>query len=319
MQVVPGSALPRTSAGADRPAPRSSQRRVGPATGGPMIRGQDPQVTAKSGLAGGRAVVALSQDERHTLTAVSLSSVADARNDIERQRLLHDVTRANMPIARSIARRYRGRGLNEEDLEQVAYLALVYAVRHFDPTRGNDFLSYAVPTIRGFLKKHFRDQGWAVRPPRRIQELQGTINAARDQLTQAFGRSPRPAEIAEHLDVHVESVLEALAADGCFAPASLDRPVGDDASSTVGDLIPDSDRGSRDGQETVEARLMLAPALRRLDPRARRILYLRFFEDRTQQEIADDIGVTQMHVSRLITRITDDLRAELSLSTQDTG
>src|SRR5690348_3468087 len=124
-----------------------------------------------------------------------------------------------MSVAADCAKRYRGRGIATEDLDQVAYLGLVKAVRAFDPALGHDFLSFAVPTIRGELRRHFRDLGWALRPPRAIQELQTEILACEGELAQQLGRSPRPSDLARHLDVDLEHVLEALAASGCFAPA----------------------------------------------------------------------------------------------------
>ena len=216
-----------------------------------------------------------------------------------------------MEVARSIASRYFERGIEEDDLVQVAYAALTRAARDFDPGLHKDFLSYAVPTIRGEVKKHFRDLGWAVRPPRRIQETQARITRGEGALAQELGRSPRPSEIAEHLGIDLEDVVEAMSADGCFAPSSLDRPLtGTDGneSATVGDLLGDDDHS----QSAAEARVALAPAVQRLKERDRRILYMRFFEGLTQQEIADDIGVTQMQVSRLLSRIMRDLRADLT-------
>jgi RNA polymerase sigma-B factor len=216
-----------------------------------------------------------------------------------------------MEVARSVASRYFRRGIEEDDLVQVAYTALTRATRDFDPSRLHDFLSYAVPTIRGELKRHFRDHGWTVRPPRRIQETQARITTAEGQLVQRLGRSPQPSEMADHLGIEVDEVIEAISADGCFAPASLDRPVaGLDGGglSTLGDLIGEEDRS----QPAAEARVALAPVVRLLKKRDRRILYLRFFEDRSQQEIAEEIGVSQMQVSRLLTRIMRDLRTELT-------
>lgn len=217
-----------------------------------------------------------------------------------------------MGVARSVASRYANRGIEEEDLLQVAYLALTRAARDFDPQRDQDFLAYAVPTIRGEVKKHFRDHGWTVRPPRRIQETQARITRAEGELAQQIGRTPTAEELADHLDAAVRDVVEALAADGCFAPASLDRPVGgtdgEAGTSTLADLLVGTDTV----QPAAEARLTLGPAVRRLTERDRRILYLRYFEQCTQQEIAESIGVTQMQVSRLLARILRDLRRELS-------
>jgi RNA polymerase sigma-B factor len=161
-----------------------------------------------------------------------------------------------------------------------------------------------VPTIRGELRKHFRDHGWMIRPPRRIQELQARINAAEAELSYQLGRSPKPKEIADHLDECTESVIEALASDGCFVPASLDHPAGGDGSTTLGDLLPLDD----DEHRAAEARLMLQPVLGDLAERDRLILTMRFYEGLTQREIASRIGVTQMQVSRLLTRILGQLR-----------
>jgi RNA polymerase sigma-B factor len=215
----------------------------------------------------------------------------------------------HLGVARSIARRYRNRGIPLEDLEQVARLGLVKAAQGYDPSRRNDFLAYAVPTIRGEVRKHFRDQGWMVRPPRRVQELQSRILAAASDLTQELGRSPRPSEIAAALDTPVGDIEEALGAEGCFTPSSLDRPVGGDADApSLGDVLP-ADAADHDA---VDARLVLGPAVRRLGERDRRILHLRYFNGWTQEEIAREIGVTQMHVSRLLAKILDRLRNELS-------
>ena len=227
----------------------------------------------------------------------------------ERHRLLDEVVTANMAVATAISARYRTRGIASEDLQQVAYLALVKAANGYDAEVGTDFLSYAVPTMRGEIKRHFRDLGWMVRPPRRIQELQARITAADAELSQALGRSPRPSEVARHLDASPEDVEEALATVGCFAPTSLDRPATDDGTMSISDLLGDEDIG----QGAVEARTMLAPVVRQLGERDRRILLLRFFNGWTQQEIAQDIGVTQMQVSRLLTRILGELRAGLGV------
>jgi RNA polymerase sigma-B factor len=250
----------------------------------------------------------LTRAERIERTARLLEQAQTAKPN-ERRRLLDEVVVLNMPVARSVAHRFRSKGIAEDDLDQVAYMALVRAAHQFDPRFERDFLSYAVPTIRGELKKHFRDAGWTVRPPRWIQELQGRIAEAAADLTQELGRSPRPSEIADRLEEDPERVLEALSTDGCYLPDSLDRPVREDESSSpsLGDHLGDEAAA----YDAAEARLLLAPVVRRLGARDRRILDLRFFHDRTQQEIADEIGVTQMHVSRLLARILGDLREQL--------
>ncbi len=255
----------------------------------------------------------MSRRQRRDRTARALTAAAETSSERRRQELLDYVVRINMGVARTVAGRYFHRGVDEDDLVQVAYMALTRAARDFDPSRHQDFLSYAVPTIRGELKKHFRDQGWMVRPPRRVQEAQARITRAEGALSQELGRPVRPSELAEHLDMTVEDVIEALAADGCFAPSSLDRPVaanGDAGAVALGDFLGEADPAT----PAAEARVVLGPVVRRLKPRDRRIVYLRFFEQRSQQEIADEIGVTQMQVSRLLARILRDLRRELTSS-----
>lgn len=229
-----------------------------------------------------------------------------AAPESEHPDLIDEIVRVNMRLARDCAKRYRGRGIADDDLEQVAYVGLVKAVRGFDPTRGHDFLVFAVPTIRGELRRHFRDLGWAVRPPRSIQELQSRILAAESDLVQELGRSPRPSDLARHLDVDLEQVLDALAANGCFAPTSLDVTVRD-GDESIGDRLGGTDPAF----DTAEARVTLSAVLRGLTPRERRILELRFVGGRTQAEIGADIGVTQMQVSRLLNRILGRLREQL--------
>ena len=252
----------------------------------------------------------LSRRQRRERTARALAALAEGPGARRRQELLDYVVRINMGVARTVAARYFKRGVDDDDLVQVAYMALTRAARDFDPGRHQDFLSYAVPTIRGELKKHFRDQGWMVRPPRRVQEAQARITRAESALSQELGRPVRPSEIAARLDMDLDDVIEALAADGCFSPSSLDRPVataGEPGGVALGDLLGEDDPST----PAAEARVVLAPVVRQLKARDRRIVYLRFFEQKSQQEIADEIGVTQMQVSRLLARILRDLRKEL--------
>jgi RNA polymerase sigma-B factor len=234
--------------------------------------------------------------------------VCDLRDALasETEELTRQLIETNVAVARSMASRYRNRGIDLDDLEQVALLGLTKAAQRFDPSAGHDFLSFAVPTVRGELRRHFRDSGWMIRPPRRVQDLQSRIAAAQDELESQLGRSPRPSEVAAHLDEDLEDVVEALAADGCFAPTSLDSTVGD-GSTTLGALMGQEDRGMR----SAEAGVVLAPVIRMLSARDRRILGMRFYEERTQQEIADAVGLTQAQVSRVLTRILADLRADL--------
>lgn len=249
------------------------------------------------------------RDRRRSLLTERLFERIDESDDPrEHERLRNEVVLVNMVVARGIARRYRDRGLSFDDLEQVAYLGLTKAAERFDPQVGKDFLSFAVPTVAGEVKRYFRDCGWAVRPPRRIQELQADISRAGEALAQDLGRSARPGEVAEALGVGVEDVVEALSADGAFTPGSLDAPAYDDSDGTVGDDViePSADL------ERAEAWIVIGPAVRNLGHRDRLIIERRFVEGWTQQEIGDEIGVTQMQVSRLLSRILGELRESIT-------
>jgi RNA polymerase sigma-B factor len=242
-------------------------------------------------------------------TARLLEEASAAADPDQRREALEAVVVLNMPLARAIAGRYQNRGVPRDDLEQVAFLALTRAAQEFDPTYSRPFHSYAVPCIRGSVKKYFRDQAWSVRPPRRVQELQAQIAGARSELEQKLGRSPRVGEVAAHLGSTLDDVVDALSADGCYAPISLDAPASADGHHSVGDWLAADD--ADDAAAAAEARLLLAPVVRRLDERDRCILEMRFFQGCTQQEIADRIGVTQMHVSRLLSRALAKIREGL--------
>jgi RNA polymerase sigma-B factor len=242
--------------------------------------------------------------ERATCTADLLVRASREKDPARRRHLISCAVEANMGVADAIASHYRRRGIPDDDLQQVAYLALTKAARRFDPEAGHDFLSYAVPTIRGELRRYFRDNGWMVRPPRKVQELQGRVFAAEAELASRLGRSPSVTEVASHLGAPLRDVEEALSAEGCFVPTSLDKSVGGESTTTIGDLLGDRDADT----DAVEARVVLAPVVRRLSERDRKVLRLRFYDDRTQREIADEIGVTQTQVSRVLTRIMKELR-----------
>ncbi|WP_210649905.1 sigma-70 family RNA polymerase sigma factor [Nocardioides sp. SYSU D00065] len=246
--------------------------------------------------------------ERSRRTGAIVADLRDAEPGTLRRRALTDrLIETNAGVARSMAARYRNRGIDLADLEQVALLGLTKAAQRFDPDAGHDFLSFAVPTVRGELRRHFRDSGWMIRPPRRVQDLQARIANAQEELESQLGRSPRPTEVAAHLGEELDDVVEALAADGCFTPTSLDANIGDGTSS-LGDLIGYDDRSMR----AAEARIVLEPVIRMLSERDRRIVQLRFYEERTQQEIAEDVGLTQAQVSRVLSRILDELRTLLA-------
>jgi RNA polymerase sigma-B factor len=216
------------------------------------------------------------------------------------------VVRDHMPVAAQLAARYRQRGVAIEDLEQVAYLALVKAVRGYEYAEDRDFMSYAAPTIRGELRRHFRDLGWTIRPTRSIQDAQRRIAHAEGALAQTLGRSPRPSEIAEHLDLDLDLVTEALAANGCFQPSSIEAAVTSEGRSIADGL------GEYDGRfRTVEAQVVLRPILEQLTEREKVMLEMRFFQDATQVEIGNVLGITQMQVSRLLSDLMTRLRDQL--------
>jgi RNA polymerase sigma-B factor len=209
-----------------------------------------------------------------------------------------------MPLAKRLAGRYRHTGEAQDDLEQVACLGLVKAIDRYDPELG-PFVRYAVPNMMGELKRHFRDKGWSMRVPRSLQERFLQVNEAMDDLSGQLGRSPTPKDIAGHTGLSVEDVLEALEASTAYSPVALDAPhAGDeDGGRTLGDNLGGDD--PRYG--FVELGQALAPAFRALPPREQTILKLRFIDDLTQSEIADQVGVSQMHVSRLLRRSLDRL------------
>jgi RNA polymerase sigma-B factor len=233
---------------------------------------------------------------------------AQHATDPRRRELLDEAVVHMLPVARSVAGRYRNRGVALEDLEQVACLALVGAANRFDPAKADDFLSYAVPTIRGEVKRYFRDHAWTVRPPRRIQEVQGLL--AQSDAARSGSGNVDPQLAADELGLDVEDVNDALKAQGCFSPNSLDAPQ-HNSETPVGDLLVDD---QFDEYAAVEARAILKTLTKELTPRERLILYLRFVEGRTQSEIGDEIGVTQMQVSRLLSRILEKMRAPLEES-----
>jgi RNA polymerase sigma-B factor len=211
-----------------------------------------------------------------------------------------------LPLARSVARRYERRGEQLDDLLQVASLGLVKAIDRFDPERGLSFSSYAVPTMLGELRRYFRDTGWALHVPRGMQERVLKVNAAVERLSGELGRSPSPQQLADELNLPVEEVLDAIAANTAYDTASLDTPFrsGDEQSQTVAETLGETDARF----ELIEGRASIGPALKALPERERLILHLRFVEELTQSEIGQHIGVSQMHVSRLIRRALEQVR-----------
>lgn len=209
----------------------------------------------------------------------------------------------NRALASYLARKFVGRGEALEDLEQVANLALLKAIDRFDPSRDVRFSTFATVTIVGELKRHLRDRGWSVRVPRQLQEMAVRITRELPELWQELGRSPTIREIAERIDATEDDVLEAMDAAQAYAADSLDQPTGD------GNLTPAEALGTVDERlERMEGWATVAPLIDRLPERERRILYLRFFQDETQSEIAAELGISQMHVSRLLSQVLSFLR-----------
>jgi RNA polymerase sigma-B factor len=224
--------------------------------------------------------------------------------DLQARRLLIE---RFLPLARSLARRYDGRGESLDDLLQTASLGLVKAIDRFEPQRGLSFSSYAVPTILGELRRYFRDSGWALHVPRGTQELVLKVNATVEQLSGELGRSPSPQQVAAELNLPVEEVLEAIEANAAFETTSLDTPLrsGGEDSQTLAESLGASDERF----ELVEERVSIGPAIKQLPEREQMILQLRFGDNLTQSEIAEKVGVSQMHVSRLIRRALERVRS----------
>jgi RNA polymerase sigma-B factor len=214
----------------------------------------------------------------------------------------------HLPLVEHCARRFRNRGEPFEDLVQVGTIGLIKSVDRFDTERGVEFSTYATPTIIGEIKRYFRDKGWAIRVPRRLQELRMQISATTAELTQRLGRSPTPRELAESIGCSVEEIVEGMESSNAYATLSLDA--GDD-SDEGGPSMLDAIGVDDAALEHVEIRESVKPLLEGLPEREKKILLLRFFKNMTQSQIAAEIGVSQMHVSRLLSRTLDQLRASL--------
>ncbi|MFI2759328.1 RNA polymerase sigma factor SigF [Streptomyces echinatus] len=221
--------------------------------------------------------------------------------------LRNQLVRMHLPLVEHLARRFRNRGEPLDDLTQVATIGLIKSVDRFDPERGVEFSTYATPTVVGEIKRHFRDKGWAVRVPRRLQELRLALTTATAELSQLHGRSPTVHELAEKLSISEEEVLEGLESANAYSTLSLDVPDTDDESPAVADTLGAED----EALEGVEYRESLKPLLEDLPPREKRILLLRFFGNMTQSQIAQEVGISQMHVSRLLARTLAQLREKL--------
>jgi RNA polymerase sigma-B factor len=216
-----------------------------------------------------------------------------------------------MSLVRSLARRYSYRGEQLEDLVQIGAIGLIKAIDRFDLDRGVELTTYATPNIIGEIKRHFRDKGWSVRVPRGLQELNVQLSRLIEQLTVQLGRSPTISELAEAASVEEEDVLEALESGRAYSSLSLSS--GGGGADDDGDLDPLESIGTEEHEyEVSEDRAVLEPGFRVLDERERRILHLRFFEGLTQSQIAQQVGISQMHVSRLIRRALEKIRDEIA-------
>jgi RNA polymerase sigma-B factor len=234
-------------------------------------------------------------------------------DDPEREALREELVRGFLPVAQHIARRFSNRGEPLDDLVQVATVGLINAIDRFSPERGSDFFSFAVPTISGEVRRHFRDLGWSMRVPRRLKDLHVSINGVVSELSQSLGRAPKPSEIAERLGVPVADVLEGLEASEAYRSSSLDEMLSSEqGSATVGELIGEADAEL----DRVDFRQALRPVLSELAERERTIVMLRFFGNMTQTQIADRVGISQMHVSRLLAQTLDRLRTRLDPETR---
>lgn len=242
------------------------------------------------------------RQDRDALTTYLIEALRSVDDDTEAGRLLDRVVRLHMPLAKTLAGAYSRRGIDSDDLYQVACLALLKAVHGFDTTRGRPFIGYAVPTIRGELRRYFRDQSSPVRPPRELQELRLAIAVARGEITQRLGREASVHDISRALGASPDMVRRAQLAASNQHPHSLD--------TTPTATTPLAERLATpvDEMDRLEWRVTLQGAVSGLDPRSREILRMRFVEDLTQSQIAERLSVSQMHVSRLLTRILDRLR-----------
>jgi RNA polymerase sigma-B factor len=227
-----------------------------------------------------------------------------------RERLLVDL----MPLVRALAARYAGRGEPLEDLVQVGALGLIKAVDRFDVDRGVEFSSYAVPTIVGEIRRHFRDKAWAMHVPRRLKELSVRLSRILDELTTELGRSPTVAELAEASGVEEEDVIDALDSMHAYSTRSLQAPFDDEGEDSLSDKLGVEEQGYADVEDTS----LVSAGFDALDERERRIVQLRFYDEMTQSQIAAELGISQMHVSRLLRRALGTMRGRIDELMEET-
>ncbi len=249
-------------------------------------------------------------DDDYAAAAPLFAELAQLRpGDPRRSQLRDRLVTMHLRVAQHIAAKFQGRGEPRADLEQVATVGLIHAVDRYDPSRGIAFLAYAVPTMMGEVRRYFRDTAWSIRLPRRLSELHLALGRASRELSQRLGAAPTPRALAEYLGISVAEVQEGLEAGQSYRAASLDNAVGgDETSSALADRLGKEDHE----MDLVEDRAVLGPLLSRIPERERRILAMRFFQHLTQTQIAERVGLSQMHVSRLLAKTLDQLRSHLA-------
>ncbi|CAM5497695.1 RNA polymerase sigma factor SigF OS=Streptomyces lavendulae subsp. lavendulae OX=58340 GN=sigF2 PE=4 SV=1 [Streptomyces lavendulae subsp. lavendulae] len=285
----------------------SAERRAGPMSENQHEEPQPSRPPAAAAAAPGASPALPDPRDRSGARALFFELRELPEGSPERAELRNRLVRMHLPLVEHLARRFRNRGEPLDDLTQVATIGLIKSVDRFDPDRGVEFSTYATPTVVGEIKRHFRDKGWAVRVPRRLQELRLSLTTATAELSQQHGRSPTVHELAERLGISEEEVLEGLESANAYSTLSLDVPDTDDESPAVADTLGSEDKAL----EGVEYRESLKPLLEGLPPREKRILLLRFFGNMTQSQIAQEVGISQMHVSRLLARTLAQLREKL--------
>ncbi|OKI69569.1 RNA polymerase subunit sigma [Streptomyces sp. MJM1172] len=285
----------------------SAERRAGPMSDNQHDQPESPEAAATAPVTPAPPVAVPDPRDRSGARALFFELRELPEGSVERAELRNRLVRMHLPLVEHLARRFRNRGEPLDDLTQVATIGLIKSVDRFDPDRGVEFSTYATPTVVGEIKRHFRDKGWAVRVPRRLQELRLSLTTATAELSQQHGRSPTVHELAERLGISEEEVLEGLESANAYSTLSLDVPDTDDESPAVADTLGSED----EALEGVEYRESLKPLLEGLPPREKRILLLRFFGNMTQSQIAQEVGISQMHVSRLLARTLAQLREKL--------
>lgn len=249
----------------------------------------------------------LDRAESRELDREMLERFAALDVDSEERRVIRDaLVEKHLPLVYFLARKFSNRGEPLDDLVQVGTIGLIKAIDRFELSRGFEFSTFASPTIIGEIKRHFRDKTWAIRVPRRLQELGAKVEKARSELSNELNRSPTPNEIALKLGITIEDVMEAMESQSAYFTISLDSS-SDDDSPVLGDSLGELD----DSLLQIENRESLKPLIALLDDRAKRILVLRFFENRSQSEIAQELEMSQMHVSRILAKTLETLRTGL--------